>query len=136
MTKKEKAVQAAEAKTLLLQYVKAGTRIYTALRHVSSNGMSRRIRTYVITQEAGQEAQIWDCTRAVARLCGYRYNDDKGDIVIGGVGMDMGYNIVYALGRTFWPTKEMSQAQGYITNRNGDTELETDGGYLLKHSWL
>jgi hypothetical protein len=43
-------------------------------------------------------------------------------------GMDMAFATVYAAGRRLYPKGDGKT----ITNRNGDKNPETDGGYLLK----
>ncbi len=65
-----------------------------------------------------------------AEAMGDKYDRDRGGIKIGGCGQDMGFTLVYALGRTLWPngTKKPHSSR----NRQPDR----DGGYALKHSWL
>lgn len=65
-----------------------------------------------------------------AEAMGDTYDRDRSGIKIGGAGMDMGFALVYALGRTLWPdgTKKPHGT------RNG--EPDRDGGYALNHSWL
>ena len=53
-----------------------------------------------------------------------------GGLVIGGCGMDMGFHVVYNLGRAMWPDGT-PDPHG---TRNG--EPDRDGGYALKHRWL
>lgn len=55
---------------------------------------------------------------------------DKSGIAIGGCGMDMGFSLVYDLGRTLWPN---GTPKAHST-RNG--EPDRDGGYALKHQWI
>ena len=133
---------------MLKRFIKPSTRVYTVLKHVSSSGMSRRIETLVITKEKGREAQIWNCSKAVARACGFSYNDKHGAIVVGGCGMDMGYHIVYALSsvlfrNNFYCTGEGCHSNDHINDRDGSWERSknkgrkhSDGGYALTHSWL
>lgn len=64
-----------------------------------------------------------------ARALGYRIGK-HGGIVVGGCGMDMGFHLVYNLGRTLWPTGT-DNPHG---RRNGHPD--SDGGYALKHGWL
>ena len=56
-----------------------------------------------------------------------------GGLVVGGCGMDMGFHVVYSLGRVLWP-------KGFKVNgigRNGDISgHDKDGGYRLVHQWL
>lgn len=54
----------------------------------------------------------------------------NGGIKCDGCGMDMGFQLVYSLGRTLWPLGT-HEPHG---KRNGQPDRE--GGYALKHRWL
>ena len=107
-------------------------RVYTVLRHVSASGMSREISLFVadVEKRDGKRVPIirditYTAAAAMADNMGKR-----GGIVIGGAGMDMGFALVYNLGRTLWPNGT-KKPHG---TRNG--QPDTDGGYALNHSWL
>jgi hypothetical protein len=113
-----------QAREDLRQMLKPGDKVYTVLRHVSTSGMTRRISLFVMCK--GEPACIdWGASIAM---------DDKqhkdGGIVVSGCGMDMGFHLVYNLGRTLWPNGT-DKPHG---TRNG--RPDTDGGYALKHVWL
>lgn len=138
MTKKEKEALRQEAIAFLKEYIKAGQRVYTSLDHVSSSGMSRRISVLIPTvREQTGELEIFNITHWAARALGYKVSK-KGGMVVGGCGMDMGFHVVYSLGSAIWGHGKDSEAprQNYVTYRNGSSEPEMDGGYLLKHSWV
>lgn len=147
-TKAEKEIDRQQAIDSLRRFIKPGARVYTALRFVSSTGMSRRIRTYVVTQKEGREPDIWDCTYFVSEACGFRFNRDKGDLVIGGAGMDMGYHVVYTLGQVLFRDGFKCIGQGCPSNDHSndydgswdrDTSLgrlHSGGGFALNQSWL
>ena len=109
----------------LKKLVKPNQTVYTVLEHVSKNGMTRHIRVVVGTQK-GRE--IVDITYRVAKLCGYRLKG--GALVVSGCGMDMGFSVVYDLGKQLWPNGTASPHG----TRNG--EPDSDGGYAIKHRWL
>ena|ERR1035437_1828097 len=51
----------------------------------------------------------------------------------GGCGMDMGFHLVYNLGRTLFPEGFKVEGRG----RNGDASgWDKDGGYALKQRWI
>jgi hypothetical protein len=103
-------------------------KIYTVLTHVSSSGMYRHIKLLI----AGDD-QVLDISWNVARiLSNVDYKKNINGVGISGCGMDMGFSIVYELGSALFPNGDGKT----ITNRNGDTKPETDGGYILKHGWL
>lgn len=108
----------------LRKLIKAGQTVYTDLDHVSSSGMSRRISVYIV-----RKGEIVNITRRVAVITGWRQSE-KGGLIVGGCGMDMGFHTVYTLGRYLWP-KGTRKPHG---TRNGAPDR--DGGYALKHSWL
>lgn len=114
----------------LKKWLKPGATVYTKLESVSSSGMSRRISVYIVAPKTeNAPARIVNITGMAANATGYTPSD-KGGITMGGCGMDMGFAIVYALGRAIWP-KGTPKPHG---TRNGAPDK--DGGYALKHSWL
>jgi hypothetical protein len=108
----------------LLKLVKAGQTVYTDCHEVSRSGMSRRISVYIVVK-----GEIVDITRRVSIITGSGLSS-RGGLIVGGCGMDMGFHIVYTLGRCLWP-KGTSKPH---RTRNGAPDR--DGGYALKHSWL
>lgn len=120
--------ETAESLAILRKNLKRGTVVFTSLEHVSRSGMSRQIKVRTFKRS---EPLNW--TWHVARVIGASMRGDA--LVMGGCGMDMGFEAVYRLGRALFPKggKLSKGAQG----RNGDTTgIETDGGYLLTHRWL
>lgn len=115
----------AYARAQLLELVKPGDTIYTVLRHVSSSGMFRRIDLYVMRDNEPRFLSGYAAT-----AMGYTRKREKEGIEISGCGMDMGFELVYNLGRTLWP-EGTDKPHG---TRNG--EPDSDGGYALKHRWL
>lgn len=83
-------------------------RVYTILRHVSSSGMSRRIDLYVIRDNKPQFLTGW-----ASHALGYKHHE-RGGLVVGGCGMDMGFHVVYSL----------------------SSKLYGGDGYVLRHEWL
>lgn len=110
--------------------IRPGSTVNCILRHVSKSGMSRDISLVIAGRWEGQkEYQVINISHMAAVAMGRKHNDE-GAITIGGCGMDMGFELVYSLGRALWP-KGTPKAHG---TRNG--EPDTDGGYALKHRWL
>lgn len=109
----------------LRENIKPGQTVYTILRHVSASGMSRDIS--VITIASDGSVRQWDY--AVAKVLGYSLAKREG-VRVSGCGMDMGFHLVYALGRALWPN---GTPEPHST-RNG--EPDSDGGYALKQRWL
>ena len=123
-TKEEQA----EARELLLTHLRPGDKVYTIIRHVSRSGMSRRISTVII-----KDNKPMDISPGVARVLEYPYYWDNQGIRVDGCGMDMGFAIVYNLGRALFPQGFKVEGVG----RNGDTSgWDKDGGYALKQGWL
>lgn len=117
----------------LLKIVKPGDVIYCVLRDVSRSGMSRRISFFVVEKGAkgcrNGRPYLRNITSQVSTLTGYGM-DDNGGLRVSGCGMDMGFAVVYDLGRNLWP-KGTPKPHG---TRNG--EPDRDGGYALKHEWI
>ncbi len=114
--------QRTESLARLHEILKPGDTVYTVLRHVSASGMTRHIS--VIAGEYN------DITWYVMHALQYRRSGKTGGLVIGSCGMDMGFHVVYNLGRTMWPDGT-PEPHG---TRNGTPDR--DGGYALKHRWL
>lgn len=100
-----------------------GKTIYTVLEHVSASGMTRWIKCYTID---GDELAF--LSGYIETLTGYMRDKTgpRDGNKIAGCGMDMGYAIVYDLGRKLYP----NGAPGT------DPHALRDGGYALKHRWL
>ena len=124
-----------EALTHLRKEIGPGQTIYTVLRSVSSSGMTRHIDVYAI-----EDNRPRFITGYVAAAAGYRHDTKRGGLVATGCGMDMGFDVVYNLGRSLWPDGAASAIhladKSYKTGRNGSKEPETDGGYMLRQEWI
>lgn len=128
-----------------------GTTVYTVLAHVSSNGMSRRLKLMVplvetqpdyskppktITTPEGETITvrknvkvnvIRDITWYAGKVLGHKVND-RHELTVSGCGMDMGFAVVYDLASTLYA--EDRKKKGYGT---GASKL---GGYALEQKWL
>jgi hypothetical protein len=118
------AAYRAQARAHLLTMLKPGQTVYTVLQHVSSSGMSRRISLCI-----AQEGEVVTLDAWAAAAMGDTVHE-KGGIVASGCGMDMGFHLVYRLGRALWPDGTPNPHG----TRNG--EPDSDGGYALRHRWL
>jgi len=100
----------------LLGMIKPGDTVYTVIRSVAKSGMSRTMSVFVI-----REGRLVNVTFSVAKVLGYTLVDVDGHraIRVNGVGMDMGYHVVYSLGHALYRR----------------TEGE-DPGYSLNHAWI
>jgi hypothetical protein len=105
--------QAYAVERLLSHYISEGDTVYTLRRHTSTSGMSHDFSVLVASGD-----EITDITYYVAHAIGWRLID-KGHraIRVQGGGMDMGFHLIYTLGRVLFnfPTRE------------------SDAGYALKH---
>ena len=121
----------AEALERLREWVKPGDTIYTILRHVSASGMTRVIDMLAILPDG----TIRHLGYNAAIACGDPYDRKREGVKASGGGMDMGFALVYNLGRVLFP-------DGFTLpdgkrGRNGDTSgHDGDGGYALSHHWL
>lgn len=114
-----------QCKEQLRKILKPGQTVYCVLRKVSSSGMRRLISLLIV--EGGEITCIdyW-ASKAMGRPC--KGNGDG--ITVNGCGMDMGFELVYSLGRSLWPDGTPAPH----STRNG--EPDSSGSYALKHSWL
>lgn len=85
-----------------LAFLKPGDVIQTKVLHVSRSGMQREIGVYVARVSDDGQPYVKDLSWAVAVLTGNRISLRWG-VVVGGAGMDMGFHLVYRLGRALYP---------------------------------
>lgn len=132
MTQKAGKLAYAEcAKAKLRSMLKPGDTVYSILRHVSASGMSQRISFVIVTSPDDEgEASLMDITRSVAIATGRNLSNRGIGLVVGGCGMDMGFSVVYGLGKALWPSGTPEPHR----HRNG--KPDSDGGYALRHEWL
>jgi hypothetical protein len=125
--KEGKRLHRAQHAEHLRDMLKPGQTVHCVLKHASRSGMRRHIQ--LLTTYDGN---IADITHAAAVVMDDRVADDGG-IIINGCGMDMGFALVYSLGRCLFPDGFKVEGRG----RNGDTSgHDNDGGYALRSHWL
>lgn len=140
----------AEALAALREELQGVETIYTVLTYLSRDGMTRAIKPLIATPYG----QIHDLSWRLARAGLGRVNQKHGGIIMGGCGMDMGFALVYEIGRAVIGN-EPWQCRGYDTTgatrvRCGSNEhvntprvefgtdvMHTgDGGYRFRHEWI
>lgn len=98
MTKAEKQARQAKALEYLQEdYYKPGDKIYCVLTHVSSSGMSRRVKVL-----HHSDTGISNVSYLVAAALGLRYNRDESSVVISGCGFDAACQLAYDLSYALW----------------------------------
>jgi hypothetical protein len=136
MTKKEKEARADESRKRLQALIKPGDTVFTELLSVSSSGMTRHIKPFVIIDNR----PVW-IGGLVSNVLGYRL-DDRGGVVVGGCGSDMGFEIVYNLSWELFKDGFECIGEKCPSNdhSNGDRDYSPhhhkEGGYCLRHKWL
>ena len=126
-----------EAVRELREILKPGDTVYTNLKHVSRSGMSRVIMPFIIRDNSPRYLG-WTVSKAIDE----RYNREKEGIVMGGCGMDMGFELVYRLSRKLYPEGYTCVGKRCPSNdhANGDRKYTRhhhgDGGYALRQRWL
>ena len=130
-----------DAATKLREWLKPGDTIYTIVEHVSRSGMQREIRVLIPRVSEDGHAYFLHPNFAAAALLGCRQGKRDG-LVVSGCGMDMGFHLVYNIGRSLWPDGYECSGDKCQSNdhSNGDRDYtphhHTDGGYALRHEWL
>ena len=132
MAKHTKAEEA-EALADLRKRVKPGDTIFCVLRHVSRSGMMRVISFY--EQRTDKELRMIDYSMGI--LLDHTRVPRGDGLRVGGCGMDMGFHMVYNLGRTLFPKGgSLKHSPRRLQEERSGRTKETDGGYLLKYRWL
>lgn len=114
-----------QAKDHLRTMLRPGKTVYTILNHKNASGTSRSISLVIVHNGEIEKLDYW-----IVQAKGEHIDSKHGGIKVNGGGMDMGFHLVYNLGRMLWP-EGTKVAHG---TRNG--EPDHDGGYALSHSWL
>lgn len=109
MTTKAQLTEQAEARETLRGMLKPGDTVSTILRHVSASGMSRSIS---LVRPDCERGEIYDLTYWAARAMGDKIDPKNGGIKIVGAGTDMGFYLVYNLGRRLWPDGVQCSGEG------------------------
>ena len=126
-----------QAKEYLKEYTQPGTTLYTILRQVSRSGMSRHISVLAPVKDG-----MYDITHLVAKVIGERRNQDDGGLVIGGAGMDMGFEVVYRLSQALYRDGFTCIGEKCPSNDHSNFDRDytphkhSSGGYALKQRWL
>lgn len=131
-TKQERA----EALEMIQKFVKPGDTVYTVIRSVSKSGMSRCMDVYAFYLDDKGRIQKqyltgWCVKLGLGSQSLEQWRKGAG-MRVNGCGMDMGFHVVYSLGRMLYPKGDGK----FKTGRNGDKGVETDGGYLLRQEWI
>lgn len=121
-----------EAIERLREWLKPGDTVYTILRHVSRSGMQRVIGVKLIhdgNRRCGMDG-IAELSYNVALALDMRFDRDREGVKIGGCGTDMGFEIVYNLGRALWPDGFGCIGEKCRSNAhsNGDRNYTPHGG--------
>ncbi len=125
-----------EIKNILRSELPPGTRIFTVLNHVTRSGMTRSIGAhhFTISEMDGQPLSHWLSWR-IAAVCGFGWDEKREAVKVGGCGMDMGFHLIYTLGRVLYP--DGFKLASHQNGRNGDTSrFDNDGGYAFQQCWL
>lgn len=123
-----------EAIAKLREFCPVGSTICAVLRSVSKSGMSRRIDFFTHATDHNGNQYLQFLSGWIGRALDMKRGNKEG-LIVHGCGMDMGFHVVYELGRTLYPNGFDLPAGA--RGRNGDTSgRDSDGGYALKDSWL
>ena len=132
----EKDAKSVEAIKILRKMLKPGDTVYCVLRKVARSGMSRHIDFYIISKNEPR----W-ITGYVGQAVGTPQSDrdwrTSAGLRVDGCGMDMGFHVVYSLGRVLFPDGFIPAKAGKGGRNGADpNQVDTDGGYALNHSWM
>jgi hypothetical protein len=124
----------------LADLLKPGDTVYANVNHVAPSGMTRWISLYV-----ARGSDIIDISWHAAKLIGRPVNTrNHAGIECGGVGMDMGFELVYSLGRALWPEGVPCTGEHCLSNDHvnhwdgprGEGVVHSESGYALSKRWL
>ena len=131
----------------LWELLKPGDEITTVLKHCSSSGMYRAIDLYLFSCDESGPTRSWLSYWAAHAGIGDKWDDRREAIGVSGVGMDMGFSLVYELGSMLYPNgfdcigeKSRCPANDHFNDR-GERDFSpvrhhADGGYALRQRRL
>lgn len=111
-----------------------GSKLYTKVTHVARSGMQRSIEVYHV-----DGGDICRCTYLVARALGYRIDQKNGGIVMGGLGMDMGFHLVMNLSYALHGMKAVGEEAQEASAKGRPFTPKPDNyraGYSLRQEWI
>lgn len=123
VTKKERQ----EAIEELRKILKPGDTVCTVIRNVSRSGMYRAIDCYKIAGVKDGDPDLFWLSYLIAKATGFRFDEKREAVGVGGCGMDMGFHIVSTLGRVLFPDWKREPP-----NKFGGNSPD----YSLKHRWI
>jgi len=109
---KAQDVSRAESLEVLRGLLPRGSEVRVLVRHVSASGMTRWIDVFVIHNGS----LVWIGSR-VAEVLGSTWSSKYQGVKREGVGMDMGFDLVYSLSARLYGHAD-------------------EGGYALTHRWI
>jgi hypothetical protein len=87
----------------LWELLKPGDTISMVLRHTSASGMYRAIDFYLLECVNGKVERRWLSYWIAHSGVGDRFDERREAVGVSGVGMDMGFHVVYNLGSVLYP---------------------------------
>ena len=104
--------------------------------------MSRVLDVYHFRCVDGKMEKYW-LSYWIAKAIDFSFATKKPEgIKVGGCGMDVGFEVVYNLGRVLYPNgveccgKTCCSNDHMNGNRNYEPHLHRDGGYAFNQEWL
>ena len=111
----------ADSVRFLKKYFPIGSEVTLSVAHVSRSGMRRTIKVMAYNKD---RKEIVNVSQHVARVLGWKIDDDRNGVVVDGTGMDMGFHMVYSLGSTLYRGSKSKRLH------NGEA------GYALTHNYV
>lgn len=122
--------------------LEVGETVYTVLRHVSSSGLSRSIDLFVIRNNELRHIFAFMTDEQIEEFTNNFKRDSKGNgFLIRGIGMDMGFSMVYNLSKIIFGKSHKCIGQNCPSNdhvNSPDKEFteHTNSGYALRQRWV
>lgn len=130
----------------ILDSLKPGQTIYTVTRHVTQSGTGRWISLFIVDDAGNIRDLTYALTQDPRTEQHFTTRGSKHEgVYAGGWGMDMGYRLVYDLGRALYPKGvPCSGDRDCHSNDHANppypgpdaTVTHADGGYAFQQRWL
>ena len=120
----------------LLELISPGDVVYTSVKYTTRSALSRTIDLILIRENMPIRLAYY-----AARAVGLAYDDRRGGVRVSGWGLDMGFTLVYNLGRALWPSGFECLGPTCPSNEHHGNQVlsqnrHVDAGYALIQRWM
>lgn len=108
--------RAAECRDMLRGLLPIGAEVPVYVADVSRDGMARTLVVLAPETRHDGAPSVRNVSGMVAAALGWKYDDKRNGVRVGGAGMDMAFHLVYSLARVLYRDDMPGEDAGYALN--------------------